>query len=144
METGSCLLLMLRVAGSCRAGILVGAGVVGSSFIGHGGLVAVVVRDVVDNLNAAVGKGDLVGATRDGVGTLLLSVEVGACVLVGHAVREGVGTFLKWNRRRTKKGRVCLAKWGGVGGHYNNWVVVFLQRRRFSTSTIVLVTIHCS
>ena len=117
LETGSGLLLLMilllllllvvipRAPGRSyqRRSVLRGTGVVGGSLVGDGGLVSVVICHVVDDLDPAVGQGDFVGAAGDGVGALLLAVEVRAGVLVGHAVVEGVGALLKKREKKKKK-----------------------------------------
>ena len=68
----------------------VGGLVVCLSLVSHLGVISVVISHVVDDLDAAVGQVDLVGALG-GVAVALLPVaEVGARVVVGDGVTEGV------------------------------------------------------
>ena len=82
---------------------------VGSALVGHLGVVAVVVGHVADDLDAAVGQVDLVGALGGVAVPLLPVAEVGARVVVGHGVAEGVrGGLLQPIDRRLRD---------DVGGH---------------------------
>ena len=72
------------------------------SLVGHLGVVAVVIRHVVDDLDAAVGQVDLVGALGGVAVALLLVTEVGARIVVRDGVTEGVRRGLLEGARRRR------------------------------------------
>ena len=93
------------VLGFVGGGEVVGLGELLLALVGDGGLVAVDVGDVADDLGAAVGEGDLVLAAGDRAAALLGAGEEVAGLDVLDAVGEGVGSFLEWNikeKRSTK------------------------------------------